>query len=156
MFLHAGIMHIFFNMYSLYVIGPRVEDFYGKWKFLLIYMLSGISGSLLSVMMHDNVVCVGASGAIFGLFGALIYLGYNHRGYLGTMVKSQIIPIVIYNLCLGLFLDGIDMWGHIGGLLGGLVVSYIFGTIDNKKYNLTNIFVGLIYFGFLIYMVFFR
>ena len=156
MFLHAGIFHIFFNMYSLYVIGPRVEDFYGKWKYLLIYLLSGISGSMLSVAMNANVVSVGASGAIFGLFGALIYMGYNHRGYLGAMVKSQIIPIVIYNLFLGLFLDGIDMFGHVGGLIGGLIVSYIVGTIDNKKYNLSNILLGLLYFGFLIYLVFFR
>ena len=156
MFLHAGIVHIFFNMYSLYIIGPRVENFYGKWKFLLIYILSGLSGSMLSVAMNGDVISVGASGAIFGLFGALIYMGYRHRGYLGAMVKSQIIPIVIYNLFLGLFLDGIDMWGHIGGLLGGLVASYVVGTIDNKKYNFSNILLGLLYFGFLVYLVFFR
>jgi len=156
MFLHAGIFHIFFNLYSLYIIGPRVEDFYGKWKFLFIYLFSGISGGMLSIVMNGNVVTVGASGAIFGLFGALIYMGYNHRGYLGAMVKSQIVPIVIYNLFLGFFLDGIDMWGHIGGLIGGLIMSYIVGTIDNKKYNLSNILLGILYLGFLIYMVFFR
>jgi len=72
------------------------------------------------------------------------------------MVKSQIVPIVIYNLFLGFFLDGIDMWGHIGGLIGGLIMSYIVGTIDNKKYNLSNILLGILYLGFLIYMVFFR
>lgn len=156
MFLHAGIFHIFFNLYSLYIIGPRVEDFYGKCKFLFIYLFSGISGGMLSIVMNGNVVAVGASGAIFGLFGALIYMGYNHRGYLGAMVKSQIVPIVIYNLFLGFFLDGIDMWGHIGGLIGGLIMSYIVGTIDNKKYNLSNILLGILYLGFLIYMVFFR
>ena len=76
MFLHAGFMHIFFNMYSLYIVGPKVEDFFGKWKYTLIYLLSGISGGLLSIAMNDNVVTVGASGAIFGLFGALLYFGY--------------------------------------------------------------------------------
>lgn len=156
MFLHAGFMHIFFNMYSLYVIGPKVEDFYGKWKYTFIYLFSGISGGLLSIAMNDSVVSVGASGAIFGLFGALIYLGYNYRGYIGSIVRSQIVPIVIYNLFLGFVISGIDMWAHIGGLIGGLIASYMVGTIEDKKYNLTNILLGIIYFGFLIYLVFFR
>ena len=152
MFLHAGIMHIFFNMYSLYIVGPRVEDFFGKWKFLLIYVLSGISGGLLSVSMNGDVVSVGASGAIFGLFGALLYFGYNYRGYIGSMIKSQILPIVIYNLLLGFFISGIDMWGHVGGLIGGILTAYMLGTIENKKYNFSNILLFLIYFCFLIYL----
>lgn len=156
MFLHAGIIHIFFNMYSLYVVGPRVEDFYGKWKFLLIYLFSGVSGGLLSVAMNGDVVSVGASGAIFGLFGALLYFGYNYRGYIGTIIRSQILPIVIYNLVIGFFISGIDMWGHVGGLIGGILASYMLGTIENKKYNFSNILVFIIYFGFLIYLGIFR
>ena len=156
MFLHNGIIHIFFNMYSLYIVGPRVEDFYGKWKFLFIYLLSGLSGGLLSVAMNISGGSVGASGAIFGLFGALLYFGYNYRGYIGAMIKSQILPIVIYNLIIGFFIPGIDMWGHVGGLLGGLVVSYMLGTIENKKYNISNILLFLMYFGFLIYLALFR
>ena len=157
MFLHIGLMHIFFNMYSLYYVGTRVEDFYGKWKYLLIYFISGISGGLLSIAMHDgNVVSVGASGAIFGLFGALLCFGYNYRGYIGSMIKSQILPIVIYNLLLGFFIPGVDMWGHIGGLLGGIIVSNLVGTIENKKYNISNIMLFVIYFIFLIYLGIFR
>ncbi|MBQ2872999.1 MAG: rhomboid family intramembrane serine protease [Bacilli bacterium] len=156
MFLHAGIIHIFFNMYSLYVVGPRVEDFYGRWKFLLIYIFSGISGGLLSVSLNGDAISVGASGAIFGLFGALLYFGYNYRGYIGSMIKSQILPIVIYNLVIGFFISGIDMWGHVGGLIGGILTSYMLGTIENKKYSFSNILVFLIYFGFLIYLAIFR
>ena len=156
MFLHAGIFHIFFNMYSLSIVGPRVEDFYGKWKYLLIYMISGISGGLLSIAMNGEVISVGASGAIFGLFGALLYFGYNYRGYLGSMIKSQILPIVIYNLFIGFFIPGIDMWGHIGGLIGGLISAYMLGTIENKKYEISNILLFVIYFGFLIYLGIFR
>ena len=156
MFLHAGIIHIFFNMYSLYIVGPRVEDFFGKWKFLLIYMISGISGGLLSIAMNGDVVSVGASGAIFGLFGALLYFGYNYRGYIGAMINSQILPIVIYNLLIGFFISGIDMWGHVGGLIGGIITSYMLGTIENKKYNFSNILLFVIYFGFLIYLGIFR
>ena len=156
MFLHAGIVHIFFNMYSLYIVGPRVEDFFGKWKFLTIYMISGISGGLLSIAMNGDGVSVGASGAIFGLFGALLYFGYNYRGYIGAIIKSQILPIVIYNLFIGLFIPSIDMWGHVGGLIGGIFTSYMLGTIENKKYSFSNILLLVIYIGFLVYLALFN
>ena len=156
MFLHAGIMHIVLNMYSLFIIGPRVEDFFGRWKYILIYLLSGISASLLSVGLNGNVISVGASGAIFGLFGALVYFGYTYRGYIGAMVRSQIVPIVIYNLFMGLIIPGIDMWGHVGGLVGGLMVANMLGTIENKKYNPSNIILCILYFTFLIYLALFR
>lgn len=156
MFLHAGIIHFGLNMYSLFIIGPRVEDFFGKWKYLLIYFLSGISASLLSVGLNANVMSVGASGAIFGLFGALIYFGYSYRGYIGALVKSQVIPIVLYNLLMGFFIPGIDMWGHIGGLIGGIIAANMLGTIENKKYNSMNILLFILYFGFLIYLGIFR
>jgi len=156
MFLHGGLFHMFFNMYSLYIVGPRVEDFYGKWKYLVIFLVSGISGGLLSIAMNGDVVSVGASGAIFGLFGSLLYFGYNYRGYIGSIIKSQILPIVIFNLFMGFFMTGIDMWGHIGGLIGGIITSYVVGTIENKKYNISNILLLLIYLGFLIYLGIFR
>lgn len=155
-FLHGGLLHLVLNMYSLYVVGPRVEDFFGKWKYLAIYLISGICGSLLSVGLNASVVSIGASGAIFGLFGALIYFGYSYRGYIGTIVKSQVMPIVIYNLFIGLFIPGIDIWGHIGGLIGGMLSAYMLGTIENKKYSLNNILLFLIYFGFLVYIALFR
>ena len=156
MFLHAGIIHLGLNMYSLYVVGPHVEDFFGKWKFLLIYLISGISGSLLSIGLNGNVASVGASGAIFGLFGALAYFGYTYRGYIGAMIKGQIGPIIVYNLLIGLFIPGIDMWGHVGGLIGGVISAYMLGTIDNKKYNLGNILLMVMYLGFIVYLAIFR
>ena len=132
------------------------KDFFGKWKFLLIYFLSGISASLLSISLNDNVISAGASGAIFGLFGALIYFGYNYRGYIGNIIKSQIMPIVIYNLLIGFFIPGIDMYGHIGGLIGGLLTANMLGTIENKKYKINNIILFILYFSFLIYLGIFR
>lgn len=156
MFLHAGIVHIGLNMYSLYIIGPRVEDFFGKWKYALIYFISGICGGLLSIGVTPNVVSVGASGAIFGLFGALIYFGYNYRGYIGAMIRSQVVPIVIYNLFMGLFIPGIDMWGHVGGLIGGILTANMVGTIENKKYNISNIVLLVVYMVFLIYLGIYR
>ena len=156
MFLHGGIFHMFFNMYSLYIVGPKIEDFFGKWKYFFIYMVSGITGGLLSIALNGEVISVGASGAIFGLFGALLYFGYSYRGYIGTIIRSQILPIVVYNLLIGFFIPGIDMWGHVGGLIGGIISAYMLGTIENKKYNLSNVLLFIIYFGFLLYLVFLR
>lgn len=152
MFLHAGIMHILLNMYSLYIVGTKVEDFFGKWKYLLIYFVSGISGGLLSIGLSQDTISVGASGAIFGLFGALIYFGYSYRGYVGSMIRSQIVPIVVYNLLIGFFIPGIDMWGHVGGLIGGILTANMLGTIENKKYNVSNIVLLVLYFAFLVYL----
>ena len=156
MFLHAGFVHIGLNMYALYVIGPKVEDFFGKWKYLLIYLLGGVGGSLLSIGLAGSTVSVGASGAIFGLFGALLYFGYSYRGYVGSIVQSQILPVVACNLLMGFLIPGIDIWAHLGGLIGGAIVANILGTIENKKYDMVNILMGIMYYGFLIYLVFFR
>lgn len=156
MFLHIGFVHLILNMYSLYIVGSRVEDFFGKWKYLLIYFVSGISGGLLSIALNGNVLSVGASGAIFGLFGALLYFGYNYRGYIGAIIKSQILPIVVYNLLIGFFISGIDIWSHVGGLIGGLLMAKVLGTIENKKYNFSDILLFVIYFVFLVYLAIFR
>ena len=72
-FLHGGLLHLVFNMYSLYIIGPQLESFFGKVKYIIIYLISGICGNLLSMLfLSDTHVSVGASGAIFGLLGALV------------------------------------------------------------------------------------
>ena len=155
-FLHAGLIHLGLNMYSLFIVGPRVEDFFGKWKYLLIYFISGISGSLLSIGLNGDVSSVGASGAIFGLFGALAYFGYTYRGYIGTIIRSQIVPVIGYNLLMGLFIPGIDMWGHVGGLIGGVLAAYMLGTIENKKYSISNICLVVVYMIFIIYLALFR
>ena len=110
----------------------------------------------ISVGLNGDVVSVGASGAIFGLFGALVYFGYSYRGYIGAMVKSQIVPVVAYNLVMGFLIPGIDMWGHIGGLVGGLMVANMLGTIEDKKYSPSNIILCILYFAFLVYLALYR
>ncbi len=155
-FLHIGIFHLLCNMYCLYIVGGEVESFYGKWKFLLIYLGSAILGNLLS-MATTTGISAGASGAIFGLFGALIYFGYHYRVYLGSVIRSQIIPLVILNLGIGFMLPGIDNAAHIGGLIGGVVLSAGLGvkyksTVGEKVngFILTTIFTV-----FLVYLAFF-
>ena len=155
-FLHIGIVHLLFNMYALYVIGPQVESFFGKFKFILIYLLSAISASTLSLIFNDNVISVGASGAIFGLLGALLYFGYYYRVYLGNVLKSQIIPIILINLLFGFVVLGVDNAAHIGGLIGGVLTSMALGAPDkkNKTDRINGFIVLAIYFGFIIYMAF--
>lgn len=158
-FLHNGIFHLLFNMYALYILGPQLESFYGKFKFIVIYLISGIAGNLLSMLfIADNVVSVGASGAIFGLMGALLYFGYHYRVYLGTVIKSQIIPIIILNLILGFAVSDINNFAHIGGLVGGLLISMAVGVKYKSQVSekINGIIMSLIYFVFVIYMVFFR
>ena len=119
-FLHAGLLHIGVNMYSLWALGPAVERFFGHGRFLAVYLLSGMSGVLLSLVMSPNP-SVGASGAIFGLLGALAAFLYLHRatfGQFGAMQLRQLLFVALINLGLGLS-PGIDNWGHVGGLLAG-------------------------------------
>ena len=157
-FLHAGIVHLVCNMYSLYVIGPQVESFYGKLKYLFIFLFSGVSGSLLSVAFASNSsVSVGASGAIFGLLGAICYFGYHYRVYLGNVLKSQIVPIILLNLLIGFTFSGIDNFAHIGGLIGGVFASMAMGVPDKSKTSdkANGCILLLIYLVFLIYLAFF-
>lgn len=155
-FLHGGILHLFVNMYSLYMVGSQVENFMGKWKFLLIYLMSAISGSLLSVAVNINILSVGASGAIFGLMGALLYFGYHYRLYLNDALRRQIIPIIIINLVIGFSLPNIDNFAHIGGLIGGYFMAMILGVEGKttKKNTINGLIAFLLYVVFLFFTIF--
>ena len=157
MFLHADIMHIVFNMYALYLLGPIVERYYGKTKFILIYFISGILGSLFScVFMSSNTYAIGASGAIFGLLGSIAYFTYYYRATLQGLLRSQILPVILINLGLGLFIPGIDVSAHIGGLIGGILTSMAIGIGDKgrKTDQINGTVVILVMIGFMLYMTF--
>lgn len=158
MFLHIGILHLLCNMYSLYIIGKEVENVFGKVKYLIIYLLSGIAGSILSLAFNHNTICAGASGAIFGLLGALLYFGYYYRTYLGATLTRSIIPVIVLNLIIGFTSSGIDNAAHIGGLVGGIVTAMAVGVPDKSNNNnkINGIVLSLIYFIFIIYLSFFR
>ena len=156
-FLHANFLHLIFNMYALYVIGMQLESFLGKGKYLAVYLLSGLGGSMLSIFFSRGY-SVGASGAIFGLMGALLYFGYHYRVYLDSVVKSQIIPLIVLNLLIGFTSTGIDNWAHIGGLVGGILATMAVGVkYKSTKFEMINgAIMYLIFIGFLGYMVFVR
>lgn len=154
-FVHIGLLHFMMNNYALYIIGSQIESFLGRFKYILVYLLSAVMGNLLSVVFSDYI-SAGASGAIFGLFGALLYFGYHYRIYLGTVLKSQVIPLIVLNLIIGFTISGIDNAAHIGGLIGGYLLTMAVGvpykSTRSEKINgwiLTTIFTV-----FLIYMAF--
>ncbi len=157
MFMHGSIWHLLCNMYSLYVIGCATENYFGKKKFLLIYFVSGIIGSMFSCIFNTSW-SLGASGAIFGLMGALCYFGYYYRLYMGKALYSEIIPVIVLNLALSLVVSNIDFYAHIGGLIGGVFITMGLG-IKNKTDKQSSIN-GWITFGilfvFTLYMLFFR
>lgn len=156
MFLHIGIWHLLCNMYSLYIIGKEIENLYGKSKYLVIYVLSGLCGSILSLAFSHNTISAGASGAIFGLLGALLYFGYYYRTYLGATIRSSIIPVIILNLIIGMLTPGISNSAHIGGLVGGILVSMMVGVPDKStKIEKTNgLILSIIYICFISYLAF--
>ena len=156
-FMHGGIIHLLCNMYCLYVIGPQVESFFGKIKYIIIYLLSGIIGSLMSLSI-TNSISLGASGAIFGLLGSILYFGYHYRVYLSQAIKSQIIPLIVLNLFLGFILNGVDNAAHICGLIGGVLVSMMAGVKykSSTMEKVNGLILTIIFTLFLIYLGFFR
>lgn len=154
-FLHIGIFHLFFNMYALYIVGSQLEGFIGKTKFIIIYFGSMITGNLMGSLFLGNSISAGASGAIFGLFGALLYFGYHYRVYLGNMMTSQIIPVLILNFLLGFMIKGIDLASHIGGFIGGLLLLWALGVTYKSKKNdkIQGWILFMMFFLFLLFLV---
>ncbi len=158
-FVHVDAFHFLCNIYTLYIVGSQVESFFGKWKYLGIYLFSAICGNLLSVLFLDmNTISFGASGALFGLLGALLYFGYHYRVYLGNVLKSQLIPLIVLNLCIGFLVPGIDNAAHIGGLVGGLFITMAIGIQDRRDetFRKNGILLSILYLAFLIFMMFYR
>ena len=154
-FLHGGILHLAFNCYALYVIGSQLESYLGKIRYLIVYLFSAVSASLFSMIFSSNP-SVGASGAIFGLMGSLVYFGYHYRVYLGNVLKSQIIPLIIINLLIGMT-PGIDNFAHIGGLIGGFLITSALGIkYKSSTSQMVNGWIlSAIYLTFIIFMAFF-
>ncbi len=123
-FLHGGLMHITLNMYALYMLGDLIERIYGKIKYIAIYLLSAIASSYLSYRLSLSL-SIGASGAIFGLLGAALVYGYKERNHIGKDFLRSILSVIVVNVVLGLSISNIDNFGHIGGLIGGIIIAVI-------------------------------
>lgn len=130
MFLHIGILHLSFNSWALYLLGRDAEQLYGRLRFLLIYLLAGLTGSVASMtvlpsLQHDSA---GASGAIFGIIGVLLAYYFRYRNQLGAAGRTQLYNIVLIaalNLFLSSQIPNIDNWAHLGGLIGGTILGLL-------------------------------
>lgn len=150
-FIHIDLIHLLCNCYALFVIGSMVEGYYGKKKYSIIYLVSALTGSLLSICMSGSF-SIGTSGAIFGLLGSLLYFGYHYRVYFGSVIIARIIPVIIINLAIGFMISGIDNFAHIGGLIGGFLISKSLGinSKDKKSDKINGIIMTIIYIVFLV------
>lgn len=135
MFLHGGLAHITFNMLSLWFVGRAIEALFGHARFIAIYLLGGLSGALLSSML-SNTLSVGASGAVFAIFGAQLVYIYNHRKLLGETGRAQLrelLMVLVMNFAVGLISSlnlgsvSIDNWAHLGGLAAGVLLAWFIG-----------------------------
>ena len=130
-------MHILFNMYFLYIFGPRLERQVGSVAFSGIYLASAAGGSLATYLFGpDGALSVGASGALFGLFGAWLYAAYRQRGSAaGSAMFNQLGAILLINMALPLFIPNIDWRAHLGGLATGIVVAFLWEQIAAGRKN---------------------
>jgi rhomboid protease GluP len=129
MFLHFGFDHLLNNMVMLGAAGRILEKELGRFKYFLLYIIAGIGGGLLSFfqMMHsgDYAVAAGASGAIFGIVGALCWIVILHKGRFKSLTGRGLLIMIALCLYYGLTTKDVDNWGHIGGLLMGFVMAII-------------------------------
>lgn len=127
MFLHIGFTHILMNMITLYFVGIQLEAAFGHWRYLAIFLIAGVGGNIASFCFSDSL-SAGASTAIFGLFGAFMMLGESF--WQNPVIRSlsrTFLAFVVMNLAFDVFTPGIDMAGHIGGLVAGFLAAYLVG-----------------------------
>lgn len=120
-FLHASVLHILFNMYSLFVFGPILEHLLGRGRFLALYLVSGLGGSVAVALLSPEGGVLGASGAIFGLMGAFFVIQRKLGGN-----NIQIFIVIAINLAAGFFISGISWQAHVGGVVSGALVALVY------------------------------
>jgi rhomboid protease GluP len=126
-FIHIGMLHLLFNSYALWIVGPQVEKLYGAARFVILYVLTGVAGVYSSYFYHPQSESAGASGAIFGLFGVLLVFGVRYRNSIPPFFKravgTGVLPVIVINLIIGFTIPAIDNSAHIGGLLAGAALA---------------------------------
>ncbi len=152
-FLHIGFLHLAMNSLALYFLGPAVERIFGNARFLFIYLFAGVSGVIASFIFSPNI-SAGASGAIFGCFGALLYFALIYPKLFFRTMGSSVITVLIFNLIFGFTVSIVDNAGHLGGLAGGFLAAGIMHFPKKKKQILQLIFLfvsAAILYGSLVY-----
>lgn len=154
MFLHADVFHLIFNSFALFTIGRNVEIALGKTKFLIIYLVSVLFGTMGSFVFNDNI-SIGASGGIFGLIGAMLFISLLYPDSMKKLLQKDIVTLIVINLVLGFTNPRIDNAAHISGLIGGVLISFSLGYPNQVKMNISNYIPrALILVGLLAFMIF--
>ena len=139
MFLHWDVNHLFSNMIIFFYLGEMVEKYFGHIKYVVIYITAGIMGNLVSagyeIYMELNVISAGASGAVFGVIGALLVLACTHRGHLEKITINKLLIMIAYSLYSGLVGENINNAAHIGGFLGGALLAFLLWAFGKKTDN---------------------
>jgi membrane associated rhomboid family serine protease len=138
-FLHDGILHIAFNMWFLFVLGPLLERGIGRWNFLAIYLASLFAGSFGALLFQPQVPTVGASGALFGLLGALIVIA-NARGI--SIWQSGLGATLVINIVFSLTVADISIGGHVGGFVGGALCGRLYLELAERRNSRTAFWIG--------------
>lgn len=143
-FLHVGLEHLVINMVTLYFIGMYVENIFGHVAMLVIYLASILSGNIASMYFQPmRAVSAGASTGIFGLFGAFLMLGLAfHDNPVIQQIARQFLILVIFNIGADLLMPGIDLAGHLGGLIGGFLAAGMMGSTKIGKMDLIKRFLS--------------
>ncbi len=126
-FIHIGIIHLFLNNYALWIIGQEIERIYGSARFVVLYLVTGVIGSVGSYVFNPQATSAGASGAIFGLFGVMATFAFKYRREipqtLSREIRRRVLPIIAINLVFGFSVRIVDNAAHVGGLLAGIVLA---------------------------------
>ena len=138
-FLHYGLVHLGMNMLVLWFIGPPLEEYFGHWRYLLIYVVSGLAGSAGALIWSPNALTVGASGAIWGIMGAALVLEARKIWVFG----GQAMGLVVFNLAITFLIPGISIGGHIGGLIGGGLCALAFSSLRRSPVLATLVIGGI-------------
>ena len=128
-FIHIGFLHFLLNNYALWIIGQEIERLYGSARFVTLYLLTGVAGTLASYAFNPDAESAGASGAIFGLFGVMATFAFRYRKELperlGADIRRRILPVIAINLIFGFSVRIVDNAAHVGGLLAGVALALV-------------------------------
>jgi len=126
MFMHAGIEHLLFNMFALLVFAPPLERLLTSWKYAVFYLLCGIGGNFMVALMEQSSIGVGASGAIYGVYGAYLYISIFRKAWLDEGSRKTVYVILMMGVVYSLLIPKVSFWGHVGGALAGFLLYNLF------------------------------
>lgn len=142
-FSHYSVTHLFFNCFAIIILGQHVEQIFGKLKFVIIFIIAGLFGSLFSFMFSPNPA-LGASGGVFGIFGVHLYLYMKNKTAYSKIFGQEIFKLLVINVIIGFVVPNIDYWGHFGGIVGGFLATNALGLKHTIHFNRNKILISIV------------